>query len=175
MSQRIILDRQIVEDSWTYLSDEDALPNQGDVVVSYDRWQDDQASLSRHVGRVGVQLHEKADVDEINVNLNHVPLIVLDFPIIDTNKRGYHPVGNGYSQAYLLRTRYNYSGEIRAIGDSVMRDVMHYMERCGINSFDLPEDRDINDALKAFNEMTVAYQPSADEMQPAFIRRRSAA
>lgn len=175
MSRRIILDRKIVEDHWQYLEDGDAVPNQGDVVVSLDRWRNDQNTLNRHVGRVGVRINDKTSIEEINIGLNHIPLIVVDFPVIDTNKRGYHPVGCGYSQAYLLRTRYGYAGELRAVGESVSRDVMLYMERCGINSFDLPAKRDLNDALKAFNEMTVAYQPSADAMQPAFIRRRSAA
>ena len=173
--RRIILDRQIVEDDWHYLEDEDALPGQGDVVVSLDRWHSDQEALNQHSGRVGVRLNGKSDIEEINVTLNHIPLIILEFPIIDTNKRGYHPVGCGYSQAYLLRSRYQFPGELRATGAAVMRDVLLYMERCGINSFDLPEGKDINDALKAFNEMTVAYQPSADDMVPAFIRRRNAA
>ncbi len=173
--RRVILDRQIVTDNWQYIGDEDSVPDQGDIVVSLDRWKNDQQTMSRHVGRIGVQLNEKTNIEEINISLNHIPLIVIDFPIIDTNKRGYHPVGCGYSQAYLLRSRYGYSGELRAIGDSVARDVLQYMERCGINSFDLAEGKDINDALKAFNEMTVAYQPSADKMQPAFIRRRNVA
>lgn len=173
--RKIIRDRQIVDDNWQYLEDDSPLPSQGDVVVSLDRWQSDQETLSRHVGRVGVRLHAAVDIEEINFTLNHIPLIIIDFPIIDTNKRGYHPVGCGYSQAYLLRTRYQYPGELRATGAAVMRDVMHYLERCGINSFDLPEGKDTNDALKAFNEMTVAYQPSADGQLPAFIRRRQAA
>lgn len=175
LTRRIIRDRQIVEDQWQYISDEETLPDQGDVVISLERWKTDQESVNRHVGRIGVRLNDKTEIEEINVNLNHIPLIVLEFPIINTNKRGYHPVGCGYSQAYLLRTRYGYEGEIRATGEAVMRDVLHYMERCGINAYDLPEGKNINDALKAFNEMTVAYQPSADNQQPAFIRRRSAA
>lgn len=175
MSHRIILNRQIVENSWQYIADDEQVPHQGDIVVSLDRWQNDQQTLNQHVGRIGVRLNEHSNIQEINISLNHIPLIVIEFPIIDTNKRGYHPVGCGYSQAYLLRTRYGYEGELRAIGDSVSRDVLLYMERCGINSFDLAAGKDINDALKAFNEMTVAYQPAADGMQPAFIRRRNAA
>lgn len=175
MSRRIIRDRQIIEDHWHYLADEDSMPAQGDIVVSLDRWTEDQDALAQHDGRVGVRLNDKIDIEEINVTLNHIPLIIIDFPIIDTNKRGYHPVGCGYTQAYLLRSRFQYPGEIRAIGAAVMRDVLLYMERCGINSFELPEGKNLNDALKAFNEMTVAYQPSADSQIPAFIRRRQVA
>ncbi len=175
MTQRIILDRRLVTDSWLYVGDDDSLPSQGDIIVSLDRWQSDQPTLSRHVGRIGVRLHEKTNIEEAAVNLNHIPLIMIDFPIIDTHKRGYHPVGCGYSLAYLLRTRYGYEGEIRAVGSGVTRDSLYYMERCGINSFELAEGKDINDALKAFNEMSLVYQPSADQQQPAFIRRRQVA
>ncbi len=175
LSKRVIRDRQIVEDPWLHLADEDALPESGDITVSLERWQSDNDALKAYAGHVGLRLDSDTDVEETGLAINDIPLIVLDFPIIDTNKRGYHPVGKGYSQAYLLRTRLGFKGEIRARGPAVMRDVLFYMSRCGINSFEMDESKDINDALKAFNEMTVAYQPSADSMQPAFMRRRNTA
>lgn len=175
MTRRIILNRQIVEDCWQYLDDQEALPDAGDYIVTLERWRNQRDELSSHKGRIAILLHEHSNIEDLGEDLRSIPLIVLQFPIINTNKRGYHPVGNGYTQAYLLRTRFQYPGELRATGEAVMRDVLYYMERCGINSFVLPANKDINDALKAFNEMTVVYQPSADETVPAFIRRRSAA
>lgn len=178
-NRRIILDRVIAEDHWLHLADDNALPAGGDITVSLARWQDEKAGLQQYPDRVGLRLPNDQDVEDLfaenSQELSSIALIVIEFPIIDTNKRGYHPDGKAYTQAHVLRTRLNYRGEIRATGPGVMRDVLFYMARCGINAFELAEGKDINDALKAFSEMTVAYQPAADGMTAAFIRRRSQA
>ena len=51
--------------------------------------------------------------------------------------------GRGYSQAYLLRTRLGWRGELRAVGD-VLRDQLYFLHHCGFDAFLLraePEDR----------------------------------
>ena len=60
--------------------------------------------------------------------------------------------------AHLLRERYGYEGEIRAIG-TFLRDQLYYLQRSGFNSFELPAGQDLQDALKAFDEFTVTAQP----------------
>ena len=42
--------------------------------------------------------------------------------------------GRGYSTARLLRERYDYDGELRAIGD-VVRDQFFYLKRGGFDAF----------------------------------------
>ncbi len=42
--------------------------------------------------------------------------------------------GRGYSIARLLRERYGYKGELRAVGE-VVRDHLFYMESCGFDAF----------------------------------------
>ncbi len=77
--------------------------------------------------------------------------------------------GRAFTQARLLRERYGFKKEIRATGD-VLQDQLFYMQRCGFDAFEVREDQDMASALKAFEEMTVTYQPAADEEFPIWRR-----
>jgi uncharacterized protein (DUF934 family) len=46
------------------------------------------------------------------------------------------------------------------------------MERCGFDAYELRQDCDLQDALKAFSEISLVYQPAADE-QPAIASQRA--
>jgi uncharacterized protein (DUF934 family) len=78
--------------------------------------------------------------------------------------------GRGYSIARLLRERYGYRGELRAIG-VVARDHLRLMAQCGFDSFQLREGEDAEAALAAFDDFTEAYQASALQRVPLFRRR----
>lgn len=173
MSQ-VIVDRQIFENSWLHLEDEAALPSSGDVTVSLARWEADAEALANHAGKLGIRIPNDINIEEITEEVLSKPLLMLDFPIIDTNKRGYHPNGKAYSQARALRQHREYKGEIRAHGEEVIGDVLGYMERCGINAFELREGEDLGDALARFSEFSLAYQGAASGPQPIFLRRRNA-
>ena len=80
--------------------------------------------------------------------------------------------GRGYSIARLLRERYGYRGELRAVGD-VLRDQLLFMKRSGFDSFSLREDQDPDEALAAFNELSEEYQASTTQPQPLFRRRQA--
>ena len=88
--------------------------------------------------------------------------MALNFPIFRD--------GRAYSTARLLRDRYGFKGELRATGD-VLRDQIFFMRRVGFDAFEVRGDRSIEDALKAFDDFKVTYQPSADESQPLWRRR----
>ncbi len=77
--------------------------------------------------------------------------------------------GRGLSLAVLLRTRFGYTGELRAIGE-VHEDVLHYMRRCGIDSYQLPDGHDPAVALAAMQTLTDFYQGSVIDPRPAFRR-----
>lgn len=89
-------------------------------------------------------------------------LIAVDFPSFRD--------GRGYSIATLLRTRYGWAGELRAIGD-VLRDQLNYMHRCGFDAFSVRPDKDIHDAIKSFSHYSVRYQGAVDNPLPLFRRR----
>jgi len=78
--------------------------------------------------------------------------------------------GRGYSIARLLRERYGYKGELRAIG-VVARDHLQLMAQCGFDSFQLREGEDAQEALAGLDDFSEAYQASAAQPVPLFRRR----
>ena len=78
--------------------------------------------------------------------------------------------GRGYSIARLLRERYGYKGELRAVGH-ITRDHLFFMESCGFDAFELREGEDPHEALAAFSDFSESYQASVTRPQPLFRRR----
>lgn len=141
-------------DPWLFVADDETLPPAGDLILSYARWlREREALAARPGGRLGVRLDGGDEVAALAGDVQRLALIALTFaPAGD---------GRGYSQARLLRSRHDFHGDIRASGD-VSRDRLAFMERCGFNEFALPEGRDMQDALRAFDEVELRYQPGTD-------------
>ncbi|CAB3710857.1 hypothetical protein LMG22037_04051 [Paraburkholderia phenoliruptrix] len=167
----IIKNRAIVNDDWTLVrpSEDGSLPavNElpaGKVLVPLAFWQAARDALvaSRGADELGVWLAPDSEPADIAGDLDKVALIAVDFPVFRD--------GRGYSIGRLLRERYGYKGELRAIGD-VLRDQVRLMFRCGFDAFAVREDKDIADAIKAFDDFTVQYQGAFDEPSPLFRRR----
>lgn len=78
--------------------------------------------------------------------------------------------GRGFSSARLLRERYGYKGEIRAIGD-VLRDQLFFMRRCGFDAYAIRADRSPEDALVSLDDFSEVYQTSVEQPLPLFRRR----
>jgi uncharacterized protein (DUF934 family) len=95
--------------------------------------------------------------------LASLPLIAIEFPSFRD--------GRGYSQAYLLRTRLGWRGELRAVGD-VLRDQLAHMRQCGFDAFAVRADKSVEDAIKGLEGLSVLYGRSAIEPRPLFRRGR---
>jgi uncharacterized protein (DUF934 family) len=78
--------------------------------------------------------------------------------------------GRGYSIARLLRQRYGYRGELRAVGQ-ITRDHLFFMESCGFDAFELRDGEDPHQALAAFGDFSESYQASVARPLPLFRRR----
>jgi uncharacterized protein (DUF934 family) len=171
----IIKNRAIVSDDWSVvraaedgtLPAVEALPA-GKVVVPFALWKTSRDALiaSRDAAEIAVWLEPDSEPADIVADFDKVALIAIDFPVFRD--------GRGYSIGRLLRERYGYKGEIRAIGD-VLRDQVRLMYRCGFDAFAVREDKDIHDAMKAFDDFTVQYQGAVDDPSPLFRRREAAA
>ncbi|GAB2920335.1 DUF934 domain-containing protein [Paraburkholderia jirisanensis] len=171
----IIKDRAIVDDGFTVvraaedgtLPAVDALPA-GKIIVPFALWQASREALTaaRGAAEIGVWLEPDSEPADLVADFDNVALIAIDFPVFRD--------GRGYSIARLLRERYGYKGEIRAIGD-VLYDQLRFYERCGFNAYALRADKDIHKALNAFTEFTVQYQGAFDDPNPLFRRREAAA
>lgn len=152
---QIIKDRAIIEDHWTHIAD-DPIPSEGRVTVSYARWKAEKADLTARDGELGIRLAPADAVEEIADDLDNFQLIALEFPVFSD--------GRGFSQARLLRGRYNFRGEIRAMGN-FMLDQVFYLSRVGINGFELKNHEELEKALSALDDFSVKYQSSADESE----------
>ncbi len=152
----LIKNNQLVDDPWRDLSDENKAPlaEETDIIVSYERWREDRNVLVRRNGRLGVKLSSDQPPSLIEDSLEYLDVIVLDFPRFTD--------GRGFSYARLLRERYGFTGEIRAVGQW-FRDQMAFMQRCGINAFVVNGDRSLGEWLEAQQEISVVYQPAADD------------
>lgn len=158
---RVIKNRQIVESHWRHLADDEPLTS-GDISVSLARWLQEHRQLRGHGGKVGVRLSPEDNVAAlVQEHLDELDIIAIEFPAFAE--------GRGYSQARLLRERSGFIGEIRALG--AHRDHLQFMERCGFDAFELRSSDDLEVALCAFEEVTVHYQPAADD-EPLIFRRR---
>ena len=163
----IIKDRAIVEDAWLLLrvASDGALPElpaQGDVIVPLTLWQTQRDVLLARKSKLGVWLAPSDEPEAVAANLDKFAVIAVDFPQVTE--------GRGYSSARLLRERYKYAGEVRAIGD-VLQDQIFYLHRCGFNAFAVRADKDIESALKALDDFSETYQVSVEQPQPLFRRR----
>ena len=78
--------------------------------------------------------------------------------------------GRGFSIARLLRERYGYEGELRAVGH-ITRDHLFFMESVGFDAFELRAGEDPYEALAAFHDFSESYQASVARPQPLFRRR----
>lgn len=95
-------------------------------------------------------------------DLNRFAVIAVNFPrFID---------GRGYSIAALLRTRYGYRGELRAIGE-VLLDQLFYLKRCGFDAYALRTDQNIDNAARRLRDFSHPYQAAADQPLPLFRRQ----
>ncbi|MCR8960415.1 DUF934 domain-containing protein [Variovorax sp. CCNWLW225] len=103
-----------------------------------------------------LQLPNDADPLAIEVCLEDIERIDLNFPKFTD--------GRAYSQAFLLRRRLGFKGDIRATGD-VLIDQLVQMERTGFSSAVLKEGVDASDAQRQFDRFAAFYQ--GDAVQPA--------
>jgi uncharacterized protein (DUF934 family) len=154
MTQRnVIRNREIVQDDWEYLGAEDAVPQGAKVIVELARWKQERDELLQAAEKVGVLLKGDDDPKELVEDFEVLSAISLDFPKFAD--------GRCYSHARLLRSRHGWKKDLRAHGD-ILRDQAFFLWRCGIDVLELREDKDPNDALEAFREFSVTYQPAED-------------
>lgn len=164
---KLIKDRVIIDDTWALIrpATDGALPElpvQGDVIVPLVLWQTQRESLLARKSKLGVWLAPNDEPEVIAADLDKFAVIAVDFPQFTD--------GRGYSIAHLLRERYQYNGELRAIGD-VLQDQIFYLHRCGFNAFAVRADKNIESALKALQDFSEVYQVSVEQPQPLFRRR----
>lgn len=101
------------------------------------------------------------DVDPRSLDLTGITRIDLQFPTFTD--------GRAYSQAFLLRRRLRFAGELRATGD-VLIDQLVQMQRTGFDVAVLRDGVDATAAQRQLDRYAGFYQGSAVETQPHFAK-----
>jgi uncharacterized protein (DUF934 family) len=161
--QKMLSHGAVAEDNWTVLQMPVETIPQGNILVPLKYWLEQSAELDGQAGLVGVWLDSDEEVEALADDLAQLPVVALNFPkFVD---------GRGFSSARLLRDRYDYKGEIRAIGN-VIQDQLFMLHRCGFSQYCLADNVDLEAAAKSLNDFSDSYQTAADQDQPLFKRRR---
>ena len=161
---KVIVNREVVDNRWIRVvaneEGEVLLPSQGAVLLPYQYWLSHQAELA---GReVAVCFAPDDEPESLPVDANRFAMIACDFPAFTD--------GRGFSIGRLLRERYGFTGELRAVGD-VFKDTINYLSRCGFTAFEVRSDKDIVEAAKGLDDFTEFYQSSVAQPNPLFRRR----
>ena len=137
----------------TQTRDTSAIPVGACVLLSLTEFREFADTWKTRAKAIGVKLSAADDPALIAKDLDKLRLIAIDFPAFAD--------GRGYSTARLLRDRYQWKGELRAVGD-VLRDQIFLLSRSGFDTFALRDDQDVQSALNAFNDFSDYYQLAAD-------------
>lgn len=151
-----------VEDSFVTVGPEDAIPSSGDVILSLAQFQAEGEALLAAGRKVGVRLEADEDVEALNQALPRLSVVALVFPK--------YRDGRAFSAARLLRDRYGYTGEVRAVGE-VLRELANFMIRCGFDAFEISDGSTPEQWAATAKRYRHVYQRAADARPPAFVER----
>ncbi len=145
LAPKLMRDGAIVEDRW-----------QATDIQSLEAW----LALPDKAG-TAVQLEPDQPPAPLLAHLAEIELVAINFiTFMD---------GRGFSYARELRD-HGFAGELRAVGGFIP-DQLHYLQRCGFDSFEIAGEVDLEDALAQLSAFSEHYQASADKPQPLFRRR----
>ena len=149
---RLVVDGRERADTWTHLVAGDGLPDR-DFTVGFARWLEERRDILAHVERTGRSLGLRLAIDDDPAGLagdvGRLALIVIEIPSAAD--------GRFFSIAARIREHLRYRGELRATGD-VAPDQLSFMQRCGINAFELGEEVDIDRFIRRYERF---YQSSS--------------
>jgi len=153
----------LANDPFTHVDDEQELPR-GDLIISLARFQTDGDRLLSEGRSVGVRLGPDEQVEALAYDLPRLSVVALAFPkFLD---------GRHYSNARILRDRYGFQRELRAVGD-VLREQAGFMLRAGFDAFEPADGSTPEQWERATRRYRHVYQRGVDDRVPAFVERGS--
>src|SRR6266481_7601450 len=155
---------KITDDTFVHVADGVELPDDGAVLIPAARFLEKAESVLQRKGKTGVIWPNNRDVDDLVRYLDRLAAVALVFPTFRD--------GRAYSQARLLRERYQFRGELRATGQ-VLRDQMLFLHRAGFDAFEVTKDSDAAAFAEAVHRYSVFYQPTGDGRASTLTARRA--
>ena len=149
----LIKNNAIVADPYIDVTTAETLPPAGPVVVTLAQWQTLRDSLLARATPLGIRLHSDQSPELIADDVQHFALVALEFPKFRD--------GRAYSYARILRERYGFKGELRAVGD-VLMEQLFFMLRTGFDAFELAGTDPLAQYRTALADFSVWYQPTGD-------------
>lgn len=161
--RNIIKDGLPVDDRWLLLrpGEDGTLPPHdagADVIVPLAYW---LAGGGQRTGRTAVWLAPDDDPARLAGHLDGLTLIAVDFPAFTD--------GRGYSLARLLRERYSYAGELRAVGD-IWHDHLQALWQVGFDTFEIKPGKPLDPCRTALQRFSEHYQSNYRQPLPLFRR-----
>jgi uncharacterized protein (DUF934 family) len=149
--RHILRRRELSLDAWRYLG-EDAAAGAA-LIVPFAEWRRTPQAWAEWRGPLGVRLAPVDRVEDLAADVPRLSLIAAEFPSPGE--------GRGYTQGQLLRGRYGFGGELRAVGAGVRQDLIWLLARCGFDAFELAANEDPQAAAAALGRYDVVYQASS--------------
>jgi uncharacterized protein (DUF934 family) len=151
-----------VADQWRQVDAGEAAPTAGHAIFTLDWWKQERHVYDGSNVAIGLLIEPDTKLEEIAEDLPRFALIAVDFPKFGD--------GRGFSLASLLRERFGFKGELRAVGE-VLLDQLPVMLRCGFDSFSVTDENTLK-ALQAGHIPAVHYyyQPGLGREVPAGTR-----
>jgi uncharacterized protein (DUF934 family) len=158
MYMPLLINGVICEDQWSFIE----VPEDSQALVTKLNQENQRSvypiafylanrdTIKVDAANIGILVTGDDELSELNDILQDVSLIAIDFPVLRD--------GRGFSIARNV-TRRGFTGEVRAIGD-VSYDRLDNMQRSGFNAYQVSDENYTSDAIKAFTEISVNYQPT---------------
>jgi uncharacterized protein (DUF934 family) len=160
----LIKNGRVTADRYVHVLDDAPLPDGVAVAVPAARFLADAEEILRRDTPIGVVWPNNRKVADLAPYLDRLALVVLMFPNFKD--------GRAYSQARILRERYDYRGELRAAGQ-ILRDQFLFLVRAGFDALDVAKTADADAFAAALARYSVFYQVTGEGRVPA-ARRRAA-
>jgi uncharacterized protein (DUF934 family) len=151
----------LADDRFTHVTDDEGAP-EGDIIISLKRFQAEGESLRSNSREVGVRIEPDEEIEVLADELALIPIVAVAFPKFRD--------GRAFTTATLLRERFGYKGEVRAVGD-VLREQAGFQVRCGFDAFEPADGSTPEQWAQAIHRHRHVYQRAADHRSPAFEER----
>jgi uncharacterized protein (DUF934 family) len=149
---------RIVEDRFVRVLDDAPVPDGVPVLLPAARLIADARDLVLRQAPTGVIWPNDRRINELAPYLDWLAAVALVFPTFKD--------GRAYSQARLLRERYEFRGELRATGQ-VLRDQLLFLQRAGFDAFEVTKEKDAVAFAEVAQRYSVFYQPTGDGRRSA--------
>ncbi len=161
----LIKNGELVTDAFVDVTTAESIPPTGSIIVSLDQWLANLDALIARRDPIGIRLKSDQHPEVIADDLDHFAVIALEFPVFKD--------GRAYTYARLLRERWGFAGELRAVGD-VLLEQLHFMQRVGFDAFELKASDPVAEWKTAIAEFSTWYQATGDGRVPARTLRHEA-